>query len=472
MSIPIVVDLDDTLARTDFFFESLLVFIKQNPINIFYAIYWLMLNDRAYLKSKIAQAVDIDVTTIPLNKPLIQWLGNKKKLGHEIILATATHRKYADDVANHVGLFNQVLATEDGFNLKGVNKEKKLIELFGLKGFIYVGDSKADLRVWRSAESAVLVGGSKQTKDELLKIARLQHEFPRALDKKVWFRAIRIHQWVKNFLLFVPLLTSHNLNDAGKLGLAITAFFAFSFCASAVYILNDFFDLNDDRKHRTKHQRAFASGDLSIIKGGIVFSACMILSLVLSILVSAKFLLIICIYFIATLLYSLYLKSQMMVDIILLAGLFTLRIIAGAVAIQVELSFWLLAFSMFIFLSLAIMKRYIELLAIKNTHEQHTLKARGYYVSDINILSSLGTTCGCLAVLIMAFYVNSPDVIKLYSQQEILWLMCPLLLFWICRTWLKASRGNVDDDPITFVIKDKVSWICAMLVLLLFWGAI
>ena len=472
MSNPIVVDLDDTLAKTDFFFESLLIFIKQNPINIFYAVYWMLCNHRAHLKTKIAQAVDIDVTTIPFNKPLIQWLKSKKQSGHRIILATASHRKYADDVANHIGLFDQVLATEEGFNLKGANKEKKLIELYGPQGFIYVGDSEADLKVWRSAESAVLVGGSKQIKDKLTKIVPVLHEFPRDENKRVWLRAIRIHQWVKNLLLFVPLLTSHNLTDPGKMGMTIIAFFAFSFCASAVYILNDFFDLSDDRKHKSKYQRVFASGDLSILKGGIAFSACLIFSLILSLIVSVKFLLIIAIYFSATLLYSLYLKSLMMVDIILLAALFTLRIIAGAVAIDVELSFWLLAFSMFIFLSLAIMKRYIELLSIKNTSAENNTKARGYDVSDIDILSSLGTTCGCLAVLIMAFYLNSPDVIKLYSRQEALWMMCPLLLFWICRTWMKASRGNVDDDPIMFVIKDKVSWLCAGMVLLLFWMAI
>lgn len=472
MSNPIVVDLDDTLAKTDFFFESLLIFVKQNPINIFYAIFWMVRKPKAYLKSRIAQDVDIDVSTIPFNKPLIEWLKSRKQSGHSITLATATHRKYADEVANHIGLFDQVLATDEGRNLKGVNKEKKLLELYGPKGFIYVGDSKADLKVWRSAESAVLVGGSKQTKEELKKIAPLLHEIPRAQNKRVWLQAIRIHQWVKNFLLFVPLLTSHNLTDPGKVVMSITAFLAFSFCASAVYILNDFFDLSDDRKHRTKHQRVFASGELSIVKGGMAFFVCLILASILGLIVSVKFLLVIGIYFFATLVYSLYLKFQMMVDIILLAALFTLRIIAGAVAIDVALSFWLLAFSMFIFLSLAIMKRYIELLHIKDTFAKKYKKARGYYVSDINLLSSLGATCGCLAVLIMAFYVNSPDVVELYERQEVLWLICPLLLFWICRTWLKASRGTVDDDPIMFVIRDKVSWICALIVLLLFWMAI
>ena len=472
MLTPIVVDLDDTLAKTDFFFESFLIFIKQNPFNFFRAIVWLLRKDRVYLKTKIALAVDIDFTTIPYNKPLIEWLETKKQLGHKIILATATHRKYAQGVATHLGLFDQVLATDDDLNLKGVNKEKKLIELYGAKAFTYVGDSRADLSVWRSAKSAVFVGNSLQIKDELMKVTQLEHEFPKHSGKNVWLRAIRIHQWVKNLLLFVPLLTSHNLADAGKLSLAIVAFFAFCFCASSVYILNDFFDLTDDRKHRSKCKRVFASGDLSIVKGVMVFTLCLMLSIILSLFVGTKFLTVIAIYFAATLLYSLYLKSQMMLDIILLAALFTVRIIAGAVAIDVELSFWLLAFSMFIFLSLAIMKRYIELIAIKTTSGQPNAKARGYYVSDINMLLSLGTTCGCLAVLIMAFYVNSADVVKLYSQQQVLWVVCPVLLFWICRTWLKASRGIVDDDPITFVIKDSVSWVCTMIVLGLFWLAI
>ena len=472
MLIPIVVDLDDTLAKTDFFYESLLIFIKQSPFNIFRAIIWLLRRDRAYLKSKIALAVDVDFTTIPYNKALIKWLENKKQLGHKIILATATHRKYADGVANHVGIFDQVLASDEDLNLKGINKEKKLVELFGSKGFTYVGDSKADLLVWRSAQSAVFIGNSEKLKDELKNVTRLEHEFPHVAGKNVGLRAIRIHQWVKNLLLFVPLLTSHNLTDINKFGLAIVAFFAFCFCASSVYILNDFFDLTDDRKHRSKYKRVFASGDLSIVKGGLIFIFCLLVSMLLSVFIGMKFFAVISIYFLATVLYSLYLKSQVMVDIILLAGLFTIRIIAGAVAIDVQMSFWLLAFSMFIFLSLAIMKRYIELHAIKASTASTNVKARGYYVSDINMLSSLGTTCGCLAVLIMAFYVNSPNVIKLYSQQEVLWLVCPVLLYWICLTWLKASRGIVDDDPITFVIKDWVSWMCTMIVLGLFWLAI
>ncbi len=472
MPTPIVVDLDDTLAKTDFFFESLLIFIKQNPLNLFRALVWLLRNDRAYMKTRIAQAVDIEIAKIPFNKPLVNWLKNKQQMGHQIILATATPRKYADGVANQLGFFNQVLATDEDFNLKGANKEKKLIELYGSRGFSYVGDSRADLLVWRSAESAVFVGDSRQLREDLKKVTRLEHEFPRACAKHVWFRAIRIHQWVKNLLLFVPLLTSHNLTDTGKLGLVTTAFFAFSLCASSVYILNDLFDLGDDRKHRSKHRRVFACGDMSIVRGGALFSMCLFLSLCLSFIVSFEFLLVICCYFFTTLLYSLYLKSRIMVDIIILAALFTLRIIAGAVSIEVELSFWLLAFSMFIFLSLAIMKRYIELLAIRNTGAGGHKKARGYYVSDIEILSSLGVTSGCLAVLIMAFYVNSPDVIKLYSQPEFLWLVCPLLLFWICRTWLKACRGSVDDDPVTFVIKDSVSWFCTVIVLLIFWLAI
>ena len=472
MPTPIVVDLDETLARTDFFFESLLLFIKQNPFNIFRALRWLLQNDRAYLKSKIAQSVDIDVTTIPFNTALIKWLEEKKKLGHEIVLATATHHKYANSVAEHLGLFDRVLASDSDFNLKGANKEQKLIELFGSKGFIYAGDSKADLSVWRSAQAGVFAGSSRQIKDELQKVTQLEQAFSPPVGKHVGLRAIRIHQWVKNLLLFVPLLTSHNLTDMSKLAMAIVAFFAFSFCASSVYILNDFFDLNDDRKHRSKHKRVFASGELGIVKGGMIFILCLVLSVILSIFVGADFLLIIAIYFAATLLYSLCLKAQMMIDIILLAALFTIRIIAGAVAVDVQLSFWLLAFSMFIFLSLAIMKRYIELLAIKTSDVRINQKARGYYVDDINMLSSLGTTSGCLAVLIMAFYVNSPDVIKLYSQQQVLWIVCPVLLFWICRTWLMASRGVVDDDPIAFVIKDKVSWACTLIVLALFWIAI
>ena len=470
--LPIVVDLDDTLANTDFFFESLLLFIKQNPFNVFRVLIWILKNDRARLKSKIADSVTIDVSVIPYNLELINWIKDKKKQGHAIILATASDYRFADAVANHLGLFDQVLATRNDHNLKGANKEQKLIELFGAKGFMYAGDSEADLKVWRSAQSAIYVGSSDELRQKIQTLTHLEKQISVTQNKSTLFSAIRIHQWVKNALIFIPLLTSHNLFELGKTSHALLAFLAFSLCASAVYIINDFFDLQDDRRHRTKQRRAFASGQISIIKGGLICLVCLFASLIFSLSVGVDFFLVMLVYFITTLLYSLILKSKMMIDIILLAGLYTLRIIAGAVAINVDLSFWLLAFSMFIFLSLAIMKRYIELLGLENSASDKNSMVRGYQLNDIKMLSSLGTASGFIAVLIMALYVNSPDVTQLYSQPEYLWAVCPVLLFWTGRIWLQANRGKVDDDPVSYVIKDTQSWICIIALIILFYLAI
>lgn len=468
MLTPIVVDLDDTLARTDFFYESLLKFIKKNPLNLFRAIFILFTKGKAFLKSRICEEVNVNASLIPYDDELIEWLKEKKELGHKVILATATHQKFAQQVGNHLGIFDQVLATNEQINLKGENKQKKLIELFGEKQFTYVGDSFADLKVWKSAKSAVVMHPSKKLLQQVQSIIQVEKIFTTQKDAKRIFKAIRLHQWVKNLLLLVPLFTSHNLGDYELLGKAVVAFFAFSFCASSVYIINDFFDLEDDRRHRTKHKRPFASGQISIVKGVVIGCGCLFLSLILSLYLGPKFLAILIIYFFITLLYSLFFKFKAILDIVVLAGLYTLRIIAGAVAIDVELSSWLLAFSMFIFLSLAIMKRYTELHGLKQQGKDGSVKSRGYLVADMDMLAIIGSASGYISVLIMALFINSLAASNLYSNPNLLWWVCPFLLFWIGRIWLFAGRGGIDDDPIHFVIQDKTSWLLGIIIIVLF----
>ncbi len=470
--LPLVVDLDGTLVKTDFLYESFLLFIKQNPLNVFLALFWLITENRGVMKSRIAERVDIDVSLFPYNSVFIDWLKTEKARGRKIILATASHQKYAQAVAKHLDIFDDVIATDGADNLKGSRKEARLIEDFGVKGFDYAGDSTADFSVWRSANAAVVVSSSKAfLKKVESKFSVVKHFVTPQKPASLW-RALRPHQWLKNLLIFVPLFTSHSFANAFAWKQAVLAFIAFSLCASSIYIINDFLDLQADRKHRSKRLRPFAAGDVSITLGAFMSLACLICAFLIASLVSFNFIIALLAYLLITTLYSFYLKHIMLADIMVLAGLFTLRIIAGAVAIDVPLSFWLLAFSIFLFLSLAIIKRYTELLGLRDiaasTSGLSQVTTRGYHIDDMAILSSLGGASGYLSVLVMAFYLNSEDILKLYEHPQILWLVCPAMLYWISRIWILTHRGKVDDDPIVFVIKDHASRYVALFVFGLF----
>ena len=469
--IPIVVDLDETLARTDFFYESLLVFVKKNPLNLIKAIWLLITKGKAQLKAEICKSVNINPELIPYNHKLIDWIKQKKAKGHQLVLATATHKSIAESVNEHLGLFDLVLASDENQNLKGPKKRDKLVELYGEKQFTYVGDSFADLKVWPSAYSAVVINPSDKLLKQAQAISKVETVIEEQTDSNLFFKAIRLHQWIKNLLIFVPLFTSHNLTDGQLVFRATLAFLAFSLCASAIYIINDLFDLQDDRQHRSKYKRPFASGQLSIITGVFICFVCLLLSILLGLYLGADFLGVIIGYLVITSFYSLYFKFVVMLDIVVLAGLYTVRILAGAVAIDVELSSWLLAYSMFIFLSLAIMKRYTELDGLKRQGRDESFKSRGYLIKDMQMLAVIGSASGYISVLVMALFINSLSESNLYTNPALLWWVCPLLLFWIGRIWLLAHRGGIDDDPIYYVIKDKISWLLGVVVIALFLAA-
>ncbi len=464
----LAVDLDGTLVKTDFLYESFLAFVKQNPFNIFLVLFWLLSTNRAVMKSRIAARVDLDVANFPYHTEVITWLREQDKSGRKLILATASNEKYAQAVADYLGFFDDVIATHGKDNIKGENKEKKLIEMFGVRGYDYVGDSHADISVWRSARAAIVVSSSTRLLSKVTAIASVDKHFEPTQTKTGLLRAMRPHQWVKNLLIFVPLFTSHSFGSLPIWTAAMLAFVSFSLCASGIYILNDFLDLQADRIHQNKRFRPFASGQVGIPLGSALMITLIALSLFIAHSISRSFLLVILVYLSLTISYSFYLKRLLMADIVVLAGLYTLRIYAGAVAINVSLSFWLLAFSMFLFLSLAIVKRYTELLLVRNIDPSGKTFARAYHINDMPIMGALGSASGFIAVLVMALYLNSDDMLKLYEHPEILWLVCPAMLYWICRIWLLAQRGEVHDDPIVFVIRDSVSRLIGLFVFLLF----
>jgi 4-hydroxybenzoate polyprenyltransferase len=282
---------------------------------------------------------------------------------------------------------------------------------------------------------------------------------------------LRIHQWAKNGLIFVPLAASHRLQEAHVLGDGILAFLAFSLCASSVYLLNDMLDLAADREHHSKCNRPFASGQLSLLFGLIAAPLLIVAALLICTLLPAKFLAVLAAYYVATLAYSFGLKRVVMIDVLALAGLYTVRIVAGAAATDIPLSFWLLMFAIFIFLSLAIVKRYAELYVMR---QQGKLKAkgRGYQVEDIALLQSLGTASGYLSILVLALYVNSPDISHLYHYPKLVWALVPVMLYWISRIWMQTHRGQMHDDPLVYALKDKVSLLTGVVAALVLWLAV
>ena len=460
VSRPLVVDLDGTLIRTDLLVESASQFLIQHPLAFFKPLLWL-LRGKTVLKTELAQRVHLDASALPYNTDVLDWLRAEKQAGRRLVLATASHRVLADQVAQHLHLFDEVLATEGDTNLKSTAKAQALVARFGEDGFDYVGNDWPDLQVWAKAHTAHVVDAPAAL------LARAQAQVPVGqvfrsdLPSKpmAMLKAMRLHQWMKNLLVLVPLMAAHQYADASRDLLALMAFVVFSLTASSVYVLNDLVDVQDDRHHARKRHRPFASGALSLVLGWCAWPLLLLLAVGLSAaFMPVLFSVSLGVYFVLTVAYSLHLKQLAVVDVLTLAALYTLRIIAGAAAIDVAVSFWLLLFSMFIFLSLALIKRYSELKVARDAGKTGALRGRGYEPDDLELVSSLGGSAGFIAVLVLALYIQDGQAAHLYATPQLIWLACPVMLFWISRAWLIAHRGRMHDDPIVFALKDKVSW--------------
>ena len=290
-------------------------------------------------------------------------------------------------------------------------------------------------------------------------------DVPMRLQAIALLRALRVHQWVKNLLVFVPVLLDHRL-QLPVLARAGLAFAAFCCAASGGYVLNDLLDLEADRKHRVKRHRPFAANLLSRSFGVVLVPVLFAAALLCSMWLSPEFLAWLLLYVVLTTAYSVYLKRVAVLDVILLAGLYTLRVLAGVAASHVRFSTWLLAFSMFLFLSLAFLKRYAELTELP-TGGSDSLERRGYLRGDREWLGSMGGSSGYLSVLVLALYINSEQVIALYGTPLLLWLICPLLLFWVSRMWMLGHRGRINQDPIVAAVRDPASYVIGALVVLI-----
>lgn len=461
---PLCVDLDGTLIKGDLLYESTLLLLKGNLLYLFLLPWWL-LKGKAYLKQQISRRVTIDVTVLPYNQQFLGFLRTMHRSGRILILATATDRTLAERIARHLGLFAEVIASDGVANLAGAGKATVLREKFGERGFDYAGNAGADLEVWRHANQAVVVNASRWLTARASEVCSIEAQFPCETSVlSVLTRALRCHQWVKNLLVLVPLLTSHRVVEAALLLPAILAFVAFSLCASSVYILNDLLDIEADRHHDKKKRRPFAAGELSV-PIGLGLMACLLSGAVaVGLFLPPHFQILLVLYYALTLAYSLYFKRKLLLDAFFLAGLYTIRVLAGGAATGIVCSPWLLAFSMFLFLSLALVKRFSELRDLRRT-KSRSVRGRSYHTGDAIAISCLGTAGGFMAVLVLALYINSPQVQPLYPTPAILWLLCPLLMYWVSRVWVIAHRGRMYCDPVVFALKDKVSYLVGLLVL-------
>jgi len=412
---PLCVDLDGTLVRSDLLLESLLVLIKRNPLYAFYVPFWL-LRGKAFFKAAVTARVSISPTALAYDRKLLDRLKMEYEAGRPLWLCAAANEPLAAPVAAHLKVFAGVLPGQGG--------AAGLVEHFGAGKFEHCANQSSHAATATQACVAV--------------------------------RALRPHQWAKNTLLLVPLLAAHRLGDARVLANSGLAFLAFCACASSVYVLNDLLDLEADRAHPRKSKRPFAAGDLSIGVGLAMVPGLLALAVAIAIFLPPRFAEVLATYFALTTAYSFYLKRFMLIDALALAGLYTLRIIAGAAAVDVPLSFWMLLFSVFLFLSLAFVKRFAEL---NDLRRQNGLQAagRGYRVEDLSVLQSLGSAAGYLSVLVLALYINSPEIGVLYHRPKLVWMLCILMLYWISRIWMMAQRGAVHDDPVLFALKDRQS---------------
>lgn len=468
---PLCVDLDGTLIKTDALLEGLCALLKQNVWLLFLLPLWL-LRGRAHFKREVARRVSLDPRRLPYNEAFLDYLKEQRAQGRTLVLATASDALLAQRIAAHLGLFDEVIASDGKHNLKGRQKLRALEARFGAQGFDYAGNDRADLRIWPHARHALVVNARAPLMEAALRVAQVAQVFPdeRRNRGRILLRAIRAHQWVKNVLVFIPLLTAHQLS-ASALGQAVLAFVAFSLCASSVYLLNDLADLDADRAHPTKRRRPLASGELPLPTAFALVPLLLLASVGVALWLPPMFLVVLACYFGLTVAYSLYLKQIALLDVLVLAILYTTRILAGSVAFGMAISPWLLAFSVFIFLSLAFVKRYSELRLLRSLAKT-SAKGRGYFAGDLEQLGNLGAASGYISVLVLALYLNSEEVTTLYRWPELLWLALPPLLYWMSRVWLLAHRGQIDQDPVVFALHDRPSYYAAGAVALAVWLAL
>jgi 4-hydroxybenzoate polyprenyltransferase/phosphoserine phosphatase len=455
---PLCVDLDGTLVKSDTLIDSLLVLARTRP-HLIPALFAQVLRGRAAFKAFVTDNVTLDVQHLPYNRKLLQYLHGQRREGRPVYLATGADVRLARRVAEHLGIFAGVLGSDGTTNLTGSKKLAGLRSSLGTTAFDYIGNDTQDLPLLTVAAEPMVANPNRRLRARLrarkIVPARVFEERSSLLRSVI--KAMRPHQWAKNALIPLPLMLAHSLNAAIYLSAAI-AFVTFSFAASASYIVNDLLDIEADRRHPQKRLRPFASGELSALGGIALVASLLFFALLGARLLPVGFFGWLLLYWATTLIYSAYLKRLPLVDVLVLSGLYTLRLLAGASATGTHISPWLAGFSVFLFLSLAIVKRFAELENL-NTRGAPPRNGRGYLVTDLNQLRSFGTASAFAAVVVFTNYISSREVVMLYQHAQRLWIIMPLMILWLCRIWLLASRGLLNEDPMVFALTDKQSLI-------------
>ena len=463
---PVVVDLDGTLVKTDTLFELFLSLAKRDWFALWKSLWWLR-KGKANLKRELVNRASINVKNLPYREVVIDYIKEARASGRKVVLATASDIRLAQRIANHLRLFDEVIGSDGQINMNGTNKARVLVDKFGNKKFEYIGNSKADLLVWANAKVAHIVSNSNSLR------RRVKVTTEVGMLWKSWyvsfgavFKVLRPHQWVKNLLVFMPMLADHQFGLM-TIGRACLAFVAFSLTASSIYMINDLLDLEADRRHATKRNRPFASGSVPVWVGFIMVPCFLGIAGMIVYVLPSMFIIILVGYFALNLLYSFGVKQIVLLDVIVLAVLYSLRVLAGGEVVSITVSAWLMALTLFLALSGALMKRYVELSRNGHIVSDKNLAGRGYIPSDITIVGQLGIISGYLSVLVLALYVNSSQVRELYRLPEYWWLVALLLLYAVSRGWLYAYRGKIDDDPIMYILKDRINyWILGLTIFL------
>jgi 4-hydroxybenzoate polyprenyltransferase len=453
---PLCVDLDGTLVKSDTLVDSLLLLVRTRPLDALKTPLWA-LRGKANLKREVTARVTLNVEHLPYNRPLLEYLMAQRGDGRKLYLATGADSGLADRIARHLDIFEGVLASDGATNNIGGNKLAGFRTRFADE-FDYIGNARPDLPLLAAAAAPMLANPNLGLRMAMrARGLKPQHTFTdQSSGLRTFLKAIRVHQWAKNTLIFLPLLLAHRIQVPVVLA-AMLAFLCFSLCASATYIVNDLLDLEADRQHPRKRKRAFASGNLSAAAGVAISASFLAVSLATAVILLPRgFLGCLILYLVTTLAYSLALKRIVILDVVILSALYTLRMLAGAAATHTYISPWLAAFAIFIFLSLAMVKRFSELQNVRSAGTQLS-NGRGYLLNDIEQIRSFGTSSAFASVVVLSVYIGQPDVLSLYHHHQRMWLMPPLLILWLCRVWLLASRGELDEDPVVFALTDPMS---------------
>ncbi|HKX33633.1 MAG TPA: UbiA family prenyltransferase [Blastocatellia bacterium] len=465
---PHCVDLDGTLIKTNTLLEAAMALIRTTPWAAIFLPFWLM-RGQAYLWQRLSERTFINPALLPYREEVLEYLEREKRTGRELVLISGSNQAMVEKVAHHLGLFHRFFGSTETVHLVGPAKLAVLLELYGRKAFDYLGDSNQDFSIWRESQRAIIVSRNRS----LIKRVRQNVEDLEQIQPsgRPWLKAVikamRPYQWSKNLLLLAPIFLAHKITNLPLMLTAVQAIIAFSLCASAVYIMNDLLDLESDRLHPRKRKRPFAAGDLSVLQGGLLSMVLLISAFAIALALSPEFAAVLLAYFVMTVGYSSYLKQKLLIDVFVLASLYTIRVWAGSVCTGIVISNWALAFFMSLSLSLALAKRYSELAASIATaagEQQVTLRRRNYQTSDIPFLLCLGCVTAMTSVLVIALYISSQDVIHYYSSPASLWFICPAFAYWVSRLWLITTRGKLNEDPVLFAIKDKVSYLLGTII--------